>query len=340
MGAGQAAAGPRATADPRGDRRAAARSTSGRSVAIAETGATTVSSEALAAAAGVNSAKVRKDLSALGSYGTRGVGYDVCAPDPRGARRARPQPALADRHRGHRESRPGAGALPRLHRARVPRRRAGRRRPRQARACGSRGWRSARSRTSRSWSRRPAIAIGVIATPASAAQAVADRMVEAGPPVDPQLRAGGGRGARGRDGAEGGSGRGAADPRVLRAARRTSERPRGDQRGIVIQIRKQTIRIIDRQQDELHAPLIEEGHASAEHLSQHVVLPSSRPGRTRAARCRRSGIPCGCVSARSSSGRWHEQQDHARSPGTSPSSARPVRRRSTARPSCCGPPPE
>ena len=37
----------------------------------------TVSSEELAAAAGVNSAKLRKDLSHLGSYGTRGVGYQV-----------------------------------------------------------------------------------------------------------------------------------------------------------------------------------------------------------------------------------------------------------------------
>jgi redox-sensing transcriptional repressor len=46
-------------------------------VDIAETGQTTVSSEHLAEAAGVNSAKVRKDLSHLGSYGTRGVGYDV-----------------------------------------------------------------------------------------------------------------------------------------------------------------------------------------------------------------------------------------------------------------------
>jgi redox-sensing transcriptional repressor len=36
-----------------------------------------VSSEELASAAGVNSAKLRKDLSHLGSYGTRGVGYDV-----------------------------------------------------------------------------------------------------------------------------------------------------------------------------------------------------------------------------------------------------------------------
>ena len=38
---------------------------------------TTVSSEELAAAAGVNSAKLRKDLSYLGSYGIRGVGYHV-----------------------------------------------------------------------------------------------------------------------------------------------------------------------------------------------------------------------------------------------------------------------
>ena len=44
---------------------------------LADDGSTTVSSDALAAAAGVNSAKVRKDLSHLGSYGTRGVGYDV-----------------------------------------------------------------------------------------------------------------------------------------------------------------------------------------------------------------------------------------------------------------------
>ncbi len=40
-------------------------------------GVATVSSERLASMAGVNAAKVRKDLSYLGSYGTRGVGYDV-----------------------------------------------------------------------------------------------------------------------------------------------------------------------------------------------------------------------------------------------------------------------
>jgi redox-sensing transcriptional repressor len=44
---------------------------------LAEAGITTVSSGDLAEATGVNSAKVRKDLSHLGSYGTRGVGYDV-----------------------------------------------------------------------------------------------------------------------------------------------------------------------------------------------------------------------------------------------------------------------
>ena len=37
----------------------------------------TISSEELAARSGVNAAKVRKDLSYLGTYGTRGVGYDI-----------------------------------------------------------------------------------------------------------------------------------------------------------------------------------------------------------------------------------------------------------------------
>jgi redox-sensing transcriptional repressor len=44
---------------------------------LAEGSVDTVSSEALAAAVGVTGAKVRKDLSQLGTYGTRGVGYDV-----------------------------------------------------------------------------------------------------------------------------------------------------------------------------------------------------------------------------------------------------------------------
>jgi redox-sensing transcriptional repressor len=43
---------------------------------LGSAGQTTVSSEQLADLSGVNAAKVRKDLSQLGSYGTRGVGYD------------------------------------------------------------------------------------------------------------------------------------------------------------------------------------------------------------------------------------------------------------------------
>jgi redox-sensing transcriptional repressor len=46
-------------------------------VEVADAKTATVSSERLAEMAGVNAAKVRKDLSYLGSYGTRGVGYDV-----------------------------------------------------------------------------------------------------------------------------------------------------------------------------------------------------------------------------------------------------------------------
>ncbi|HEY3935777.1 MAG TPA: redox-sensing transcriptional repressor Rex [Gemmatimonadales bacterium] len=42
-------------------------------------GADTLSSEALAARAGTTSAQVRKDLSFFGSFGTRGLGYDVHA---------------------------------------------------------------------------------------------------------------------------------------------------------------------------------------------------------------------------------------------------------------------
>ena len=45
--------------------------------ALADQGLSICSSNDLASAAGVNPAKLRKDLSYLGSYGTRGVGYDI-----------------------------------------------------------------------------------------------------------------------------------------------------------------------------------------------------------------------------------------------------------------------
>ena len=44
---------------------------------LLRSGTATVSSEMLASAARVNAAKVRKDLSLLGSFGTRGAGYDA-----------------------------------------------------------------------------------------------------------------------------------------------------------------------------------------------------------------------------------------------------------------------
>ena len=46
-------------------------------VEVASAGTTRISSEELAELAAVNAAKVRKDLSYLGTYGTRGVGYEV-----------------------------------------------------------------------------------------------------------------------------------------------------------------------------------------------------------------------------------------------------------------------
>jgi redox-sensing transcriptional repressor len=44
---------------------------------LKETGAETVSSEALAKAAGVKSTQLRKDLTYFGQFGTRGLGYNV-----------------------------------------------------------------------------------------------------------------------------------------------------------------------------------------------------------------------------------------------------------------------
>ena len=48
-------------------------------VRLRENGIGTVSSEMLARAAGVKSAQLRKDLAYFGTFGTRGLGYDVSA---------------------------------------------------------------------------------------------------------------------------------------------------------------------------------------------------------------------------------------------------------------------
>ena len=46
---------------------------------LRENGLGTVSSEALAQVAGVKSTQLRKDLACFGTFGTRGLGYDVAA---------------------------------------------------------------------------------------------------------------------------------------------------------------------------------------------------------------------------------------------------------------------
>ena len=185
-------------------------------VDMAETGATTVSSEALAEAAGVNSAKVRKDLSHLGSYGTRGVGYDVAYLIHQIRRElglTQDWPiviagignlghALANYH-GFPERGFSVAALVDVDPSKVGQR-IGRLTVRHVDDLPE------LVRTLR-------IAIGVIATPASAVQEIADRLVEAGirsilnfaPAVIARARRG--------VGPQGGSGRRAADPGVLRA---------------------------------------------------------------------------------------------------------------------------
>ena len=187
-------------------------------VEMAGSGTTTVSSEELAEAAGVNSAKVRKDLSHLGSYGTRGVGYDVAYLIHQIRRELGLTQDWAIVIVGHRQPGPRPGEL---------------------RGFAERGFRVAalvdadpvegggawsaahgppRRRPARAGGGARAIAIGVIATPAAAVQEVADRMVAAGIRsilnFAPAVIAVAAR----RVGAQGGPGGRAADPGVLRAA--------------------------------------------------------------------------------------------------------------------------
>ena len=191
------------------------------------TSVTTVSSEELAAAAGVNSAKLRKDLSYLGSYGTRGVGYDVDylvyqVSRELGLTQDWPVVIVGVGNLGHALANYGGFASRGFaHRG------AGRRRPRDRGHRDRRAAPCARSTTSRTWSRTHGIAIGVIATPAAVAQEVCDRLVAAGVSsilnfapvvlVVPDER----RGAQGRPVDR------AADPRLPRAAQGSAS-PRGE----------------------------------------------------------------------------------------------------------------
>ena len=186
-------------------------------VEIAEGGESTISSERLAEAAGVNSAKVRKDLSYLGSYGTRGVGYDVAYLIHQVRRElglTQDWPvliagvgnlghALAN-YRGFAERGFRVVALVDADPGRS--------------GSGSASSPSSTSTTCPRSSGASDVAIGVICTPAAAAQEVADRMVAAGHPLDPELRPRRDLRPAGRLGPQGGPVDRAADPGLLRAA--------------------------------------------------------------------------------------------------------------------------
>ena len=148
-------------------------------VTLADADVVTCSSEQLAQAAGVNSAKLRKDLSYLGSYGTRGVGYDVDYLRYQIAREIGvtqdwPVVIVGIGNLGHALAN-YAGFRTRGFRVVAlldadP--------DRQAEEVAGIGVRSFDELESIVTEQQ--VAIGVIATPAAAAQAVADRMVAAG----------------------------------------------------------------------------------------------------------------------------------------------------------------
>src|SRR5436190_15004083 len=142
-------------------------------------GLTTISSERLAELAGVNAAKVRKDLSYLGSYGTRGVGYDVeyllfQMSRELGLTQDWPVVIVGIGHLGHALANYGGftergfpvAALVDADRSKV----------------GERVGKLAIRHTDElpEIVRDLGVAIGIIATPAHVAQDVADRLVEAG----------------------------------------------------------------------------------------------------------------------------------------------------------------
>jgi redox-sensing transcriptional repressor len=140
---------------------------------------TTVSSEQTGRDGGVNAAKVRKDLSYLGSYGTRGVGYDVeyllfQMSRELGLTHDWPVVIMGAGNLGS-----GPRQLRRVHRARVPRGRVDRRRPSKV-GQQFHGVEVHHIDDLPRLARELGIAIGIIATPAGAAQTVADQLVAAG----------------------------------------------------------------------------------------------------------------------------------------------------------------
>ena len=181
---------------------------------------TTISSERLAELAGVNAAKVRKDLSYLGSYGTRGVGYDVeyllfQMSRELGLTQDWPVVIVGIGNLGQALANYGGfgdrgfpvAALVDADPAKVGQH-------------GRRASSSATSTTCPSSSPSYDIAIGIIATPGARGPGRRRPPGRRRHHLDPQLRAGGDHGARRRVAAQGRPRRRAADPELLPAAAR------------------------------------------------------------------------------------------------------------------------
>jgi len=146
---------------------------------LSEAGTTVCLSEDLAAAAGVNSAKLRKDLSYLGSYGTRGVGYDVDylryqIAREMGATRDWPVVIVGIGNLGHALAN-YSGFRSRGFRVVALLDADGQRHGEVVAGVVVRPFRDLRAIV-----REHGVVIGVIATPAASAQDVADQMVDAG----------------------------------------------------------------------------------------------------------------------------------------------------------------
>ena len=143
-------------------------------------GRSSISSQDVSEYTHINATQIRRDLSAFGKFGKRGVGYNIDAliAEIRG----HPAHLRPAQHRARRRgpARPGDRRLVDLRRPRLPHRHDLRRRPREDRHRAGRRRRSARPASSRAQVAEHNIIAAVIAVPAGAAQTVADQLVKAG----------------------------------------------------------------------------------------------------------------------------------------------------------------